>query len=126
LSFFNEAAKVTTINAAGESLASNEFTIIPRGPAAAPTGLTATALNATDIQLSWTSPALLNGGVLTGYAVQHSSDGISWTDNGTFAPSVDSFTVTGLPAGATAFFRVAGITNSTILGAYAYTSGAPT
>ncbi|MBV5279940.1 MAG: fibronectin type III domain-containing protein, partial [Actinobacteria bacterium] len=41
--------KVTTINDAGESLASNEFTIVPRGPAAAPTGLTATALNATDI-----------------------------------------------------------------------------
>jgi large repetitive protein len=118
--------KVTTINDAGESLASNEFTIIPRGPAAAPTGLTATALNATDIQLSWTAPAQLNGGSLTGYAVQHSSDGVSWTDNGSFAPSVDSFTVTGLPAGATAYFRVAGLTNTTILGAYAYTSGAPT
>jgi titin len=87
--------------------------------------VTATATGSTSIRLNWGAPASLNGGTHTGYNVEHSHDGVSWTDNGTIANTVTTLEITGLPAGVPSYFRVAELTNSSILGAYAYTSGSP-
>src|SRR6266852_4342766 len=69
-------------------------------PPAPPTGLSASALDATDVSLSWTGSS-----GATAYKIQRSPDGSTgWTQVGT--SSTTAFTDSGLSASTTYFYRV--------------------
>ena len=78
----------------------------------APTGLTATALGATIVDLTWTAPADDGGSAITGYKVEVSDDGTSgsWSD---LEDDTESTKVwyrhTGLSDGDTRHYRVSAI-----------------
>ena len=77
----------------------------------APTGLTATANGSTQIDLDWSTPASDGGWAITGYRIEHTLDGGSnWSD---LVADTDStateYSDTGLPAGATRYYRVSAI-----------------
>ena len=46
----------------------------------APTGLAATATGPSQIDLAWTAPASTGGSAITGYKIEVSPDGSSWSD----------------------------------------------
>ena len=76
----------------------------------APTGLTATANGQTRIDLSWTAPSDDGGANITGYRIEVSSDGSSWTDLVTNTGNTTrSYSHTGLTAGTTRHYRVSAI-----------------
>ncbi|MCL2068176.1 MAG: fibronectin type III domain-containing protein [Treponema sp.] len=96
--------RVRAYNTAGDSGYSNTAsaatqTSLPGVPAA-PTGLTATAVSATQINLSWNSVTGANG-----YRVERSTDNSNWTE---IAPShaATTYQDTGLTAGTTYWYRV--------------------
>ena len=80
------------------------------GPANAPTGLTATANGENRIELSWTAPAA-GGGTVTGYRVEHSTDGMTWKLVASLG-NVTSYSHTGLMSGTTHHYRVAAVSGS--------------
>ena len=92
----------------------------------APTGLSATAPDATQIELRWTAPAMTGGADITGYQIQVSTDGTSYTDleADTGTASV-KYTHAGLTAGSTRHYKVAAI-NSAGTGAYSAAASATT
>ena len=77
----------------------------------APTGLTATASGATQIDLSWTAPASTGGSAITGYKIEVSPNGTSgWTDQAANTNSTaTTYAHTGLAAGDTRHYRVSAI-----------------
>ena len=82
-------------------------------PPGAPTGLTATADGQTRIDLSWTAPSDDGGATITGYKVEVSTNGSSWSNlvantNSTSA----SYTHSGLAAGSTRHYRVSAINSA--------------
>ena len=76
----------------------------------APTGLVATAVSPTQIDLFWTAPAYDGGATVTGYRVEVSEDGTTWTDlrtdTGSRAPT---FSHTDLLPGSERHYRVSAI-----------------
>ena len=75
----------------------------------APTGLSATANGATQIDLTWTAPADNGGSAITGYKIEWSADGsTNWAE---LVASHDGTTYsnTGLTAGTTRYYRVSAI-----------------
>lgn len=74
------AFRVRAINSVGSSTASNEFQVTPTASTAptAPRSVSATArlLGAT---VAWTTPLDNGGGVITGYVVDYSEDGTTWS-----------------------------------------------
>ena len=104
--------RVSAINANGSGTASNvdsatTATTVP----GAPTGLTATASGSTQINLSWTAPAITGGSAITGYKIEVSSDGgSSWSDQVANTNSTaTTYAHTGLTAGTTRHYRVSAI-----------------
>ena len=82
-------------------------------PPGAPTGLTATADGQTRIDLSWTAPSDDGGATITGYKVEVSTNGSSWSNlvantNSTSA----SYTHSGLTAGSARHYRVSAINSA--------------
>jgi outer membrane protein OmpA-like peptidoglycan-associated protein len=74
--------------------------------AGAPTGVTATAGNAT-ATVSWTAPTSNGGAAITDYAIEYSSDsGATWSAFAHTASTATSATVTGLVNGKTYVFRI--------------------
>jgi fibronectin type 3 domain-containing protein len=72
-------------------------------PLAAPTQLTLTQNGPNEVDLSWSNPSQS----ATGYVVQRSTDGTSFSDVGTIAYADDSFfSDTGLSAGTQYYYRV--------------------
>ena len=69
----------------------------------APTGLTATAASATQINLTWTATT---DPTLTGYVLQSSSVGTTWSSLGTIDPSQTSASTFGLTSGTTYYYRL--------------------
>ena len=76
----------------------------------APTGLRATAVGQTRIDLSWSAPANNGGSPITGYRIEVSPDGSSWSDLVADTGSAStSYSHTGLSPGATRHYRVSAI-----------------
>jgi phosphodiesterase/alkaline phosphatase D-like protein len=69
---------------------------------AAPSNLSATAISASEIDLSWTNNATNQ----TGFAIQRSTDGTTFTPLATVAANVTSFKDMGLTANTQYFYRV--------------------
>ena len=91
-----------------------------------PTGLTATADGQTEIELSWTAPSEDGGAEITGYRIEVSTDGSSWSDLVADTDSTStSYPHTGLTAGSTRHYRVSAI-NSEGTGAASNTDSATT
>jgi fibronectin type 3 domain-containing protein len=77
-------------------------------PPAAPTGVTATAVSSSRIDLAWQDVAGESG-----YEVQRSLDGVSgWAQVGSTGPDVTSFSDTGLTASTTYFYLVVATSGS--------------
>ena len=67
--------RVSTINQAGTSVPSPVATATTFGHPDVPTGLTATALPGSQIQLDWVAPTVVNGSPVTEYKIERSTDG---------------------------------------------------
>src|SRR5439155_19327775 len=70
-------------------------------PPPAPSGLTASAVSPSQINLAWSD---VTGE--TGYKIVCSLDGVSWTQIATTAAGVTSYQNTGLSSGTTYYYRV--------------------
>ena len=78
-----------------------------------PTGLTATANGQTRIDLSWRAPSDDGGANITGYKIEVSTDGSSWSDLVASTGSTGtSYSHTGLTAGSTRHYRVSAINSA--------------
>jgi alpha-L-fucosidase len=88
-----------------------------RGVFAAPTALTATALNTNQIQLAWTDSATNE----TGYVLDRSLEGSVWNVLTSLAANASAYVDDGLAAGTRYYYRLAA-TNSTGRSAYATAS----
>ena len=92
----------------------------------APTGLTATEVSETQIDLTWTAPPNDGGSAIIGYTLQYNKTGeIAFGESVTgIEADATSYSHTGLTAGTEYHYRVAAI-NSIGTGAYASTSATP-
>ena len=82
-------------------------------PPGAPTGLTAMANGQTRIDLSWRAPANNGGAAITGYRVEVSTDGSSWSNLAANTNSAAaSYSDTGLTAGSARRYRVSAINSA--------------
>ena len=73
----------------------------------APTGLTAVTSSQSQINLSWTTPTGPGAAAVTGYLVQHSSDGVNFTPVATIGSAATThYNDAGLAAGATWTYRL--------------------
>ena len=103
--------RVSAINANGTGVPSNvdsatTGTTVP----GAPTGLTATASGTTAINLSWSAPASTGGSAITGYKIEVSPDGSSWSDLVADTGSTDTaYAHVGLAPATTRHYRVSAI-----------------
>ena len=76
----------------------------------APTGLAATANGPSQIDLAWTAPASTGGSAITGYKIEVSPDGSSWSDLVADTGSTDTaYAHMGLDPAATRHYRVSAI-----------------
>ena len=105
--------QVRATNAEGDgdwSVAGTGRTTATSAPGA-PTGLTATASGATQIDLSWSAPASTGGSAITGYNIEVSPNGTSgWTDQVANTNSTaTTYAHTGLASGDTRHYRVSAI-----------------
>ena len=74
------------------------------------TGLTATANGQTQIDLSWIAPSNDGGAAITGYKIEVSTNGSSWSDLvANTGYTTTSYSHTGLTAGSTRYYRVSAI-----------------
>lgn len=71
-------------------------------PPAAPTNLTAAAVSESQINLSWTD----NASNEAGFKIEHSPDGLAWTQIATVGAGVTSYANTGLAANTTHTYQV--------------------
>ena len=79
----------------------------------APRGLTATADGQTRIDLSWSAPSDDGGATITGYKIEVSTNGSSWSDLVANTNSIStSYSHTGLTAGSTSHYRVSAINSA--------------
>ena len=107
--------RVSAINSAGTGPVSNVDNATTDSPPAAtapgaPTGLTATANGQTEIDLSWTAPSDDGGADITGYRIEVSTDGSSWSDlEANTGSGSTTYSHTGLMAGNTRHYRVSAI-----------------
>ena len=92
----------------------------------APRGLTATADGQTEIDLSWTAPSDDGGADITGYRIEVSTNGSTWSDLVANTRSTSaSYTHSGLTAGSARHYRVSAI-NSAGTGTASNTANATT
>ena len=95
--------RVRATNGTGASAWSNVATAQTTGTVpAAPTGLTATAVSSTQINLAWTDSATNE----TGFEIERSPDGTTFTPLATVAANVTTYVNTGLTAATTYHYRV--------------------
>ena len=80
-------------------------------PPGAPTNLMATANGQTRIDLSWRAPANNGGAAITGYQVEVSTDGSSWSDLAANSTAT-GYSHAGLTAGSTRHYQVSAINSA--------------
>ena len=126
--------RVSATNSVGTSLTSDTASATTAAAApttpGTPTGLAATANGQARIDLSWTAPSSDGGAAISGYRVEVSTDGSSWSDLAAdTGSSSTSYSHTGLTAGSTRYYRVSAInsagTGSASSAANATTDGEP-
>ncbi len=83
-----------------------DVVFVPASPVA--TTVTATAVSASRIDLSWSAVT-----DATGYRVERSPDGTTWSPLSTVASAVTSYSDTGLAAATTYYYRIVAISNGT-------------
>ena len=108
---------VRAANSAGAGPQSNEATATPSSPVtppSAPTGLAASAVSASQIDLSWTTPSSNGGSAITGYEIERSSDsGSTWNEVSANTGSTSTtYSDGGLPPGTTFEYRVFAINSA--------------
>ena len=107
--------RVSAINSAGTGPASDTdsaTTDAATKPGEA-TGLTATADGQTEIDLSWTAPTDDGGADITGYKIEVSTNGSSWSDLEANTRSTStSYSHASLTAGSTHHYRVSAINSA--------------
>src|SRR5207237_860817 len=81
------AFRVTAFNSAGESAASNTATVTTPALPAAPSGLSATAVGTTQVNLAWTD----NANNEDGFKVYRSTDGVNWIWFASAAPNATAY-----------------------------------
>ena len=96
--YYRARAYNTGGDSAYSSIASATTKVVP----ASPSGLTATAASASRINLAWKD----NSTNETGFKIERSLDGASFTQIATVGASVTTYANTGLAAGTTYFYRV--------------------
>jgi len=95
--------RVRAYNVAGNSSYSNVANATtPQSVPAAPGGLTATALRKRKIQLNWAD----NASNETGFKIERSTNGTTWTQIATVGANVRTYTNNGLTFGTTYYYRV--------------------
>jgi hypothetical protein len=72
------------------------------GLPANPTGLAVNSISASEVDLSW----LDHSNNEDGFAIERSTDGVSFREIGTVGPNVQTYSSTGLAAGTTYYYRV--------------------
>jgi len=119
--------RVSAINRIGVSRASRVASAITDATVPnAPTGLVATAVTPTQIDLFWLAPAYDGGAPVTGYRIEVSEAGAAWTDLMTNTQSrATAYSHTGLLPGSTRHYRVSAI-NRVGAGAASDTASAAT
>ena len=104
--------RVTALTSTGQSLPSSAVSVTPFTAADAPTSLVATPGNS-QVTLNWVSPTNTGGFAITGYRIETSTDGVTWTaaiaNTGTNALTA---IVTGLVNGTSYRFRLAALTGA--------------
>jgi len=103
--------RVSAINRIGVGRASRVVSAITDATVPdAPTGLTATAVSPTQIDLFWLAPAYDGGAPVTGYRIEVSENATAWTDLMVNTGSrATTFSHTGLMPGSTRHYRVSAI-----------------
>ena len=103
--------RVSAINREGVGRASRVVSAITDATVPdAPTGLTATAVSPTQIDLFWLAPAYDGGAPVTGYRIEVSENATAWTDLMVNTGSrATTFSHTGLQPGSTRHYRVSAI-----------------
>lgn len=95
--------RVRAINAYGQSAYSNVVTATtPISPPAAPSGLTATAVSKSQINLAWKD----NSGDEDGFRIERSTNGTAFSQIATVGVDVTTYQSTGLSANKTYHYRV--------------------
>ena len=119
--------RVSAINRIGVSRVSRVASAVTDATVPdAPTGLTATAVTSTQIDLFWLAPAYDGGAAVTGYRIEISENGTAWTDLVVNSGSrATAFQHTGLMPGSTRHYRVSAI-NRVGVGAPSDTASAAT
>ncbi len=123
-----EYYRVRANNSVGLGAPSNvvSATTEPIRAPAAPTSLTATADGSTTINLSWTAPTNTGGAAITGYQIESSPTGDSWTSLvANTGVTTTTYAHTGLSGGTTVHYRVSAI-NSAGPGSASQTASATT
>ncbi len=109
--------KISAVNSIGTSTASSEVSVTPSSSSAAvapgmPTGLAATAISPTQINLSWTAPSNNGGYSITGYKIQYRVGSDQYSDLvANTASTTTSYSHTGITAGQLYLYRVYAITS---------------
>ena len=85
----------------------------PSNPPGAPEGLTAAGNGQTRMDLSWSAPSSDGGAAITGYRIEVSENGSTWTDLvANTGNAATSYSHTGLRAGSTRHYRVSAINSA--------------
>ena len=98
--YYYEVQAFNTSGGGGDSSFSNVASATTT--LAAPTSLSATTASTSQINLAWTN----NSGSDTGFHIDRSTDGVTFTAVGTVAASVTTFSDTGLTDGMTYYYEV--------------------
>jgi hypothetical protein len=97
--------RVRAVNVAGGSAYATATGATLQAAPAAPGTLTATVNSQTQITLAWAD----NSNNETGFLLERSTDGSTWTTLGTLPANITGYTNTGLAAGTTYLYRVAAV-----------------
>ena len=103
--------KVAAVNSVGTgSYSSNSSSVLVRPTTpGAPTGLSATVVSTSQIDLTWSQPSDTGGSTITDYTIQYSTDNTTWTTFSDGTSASLSASVTGLSSNTLYYFKVAAL-----------------